>query len=167
MRPTASRTQVAAAVTNLFYTINYLHDWFYDAGFNEAAGNAQTNNYGRGGVGGDSIFAEAQDYSGTNNANMNTPPDGQRPRMRMFLWTSGVSLVKVESPAVARGRQAVGDGGVRRAGVRPHGRRSSLARDAANADGPDRHGRLHARSPTPPPSRARSPSSTAAPARSS
>jgi hypothetical protein len=34
---------------NLFYTVNYLHDWFYDAGFNEAAGNAQTNNFGRGG----------------------------------------------------------------------------------------------------------------------
>ena len=25
----------------MFYTINYLHDWYYDSGFNEAAGNAQ------------------------------------------------------------------------------------------------------------------------------
>ena len=28
-------------VTNLFYMNNYLHDWYYDAGFDEAAGNAQ------------------------------------------------------------------------------------------------------------------------------
>ena len=49
--PHASRAQVMAAVTNLFYMINYLHDWYYDAGFDEAAGNAQTSNYGRGGIG--------------------------------------------------------------------------------------------------------------------
>ena len=99
----ANRTQVAAAVTNLFYMVNYLHDWFYDAGFNEAAGNAQTNNFGRGGFAGDNIIAEAQDYSGTNNANMNTPPDGTRPRMRMYFWSSGLSLAKVESPPALAG----------------------------------------------------------------
>ena len=32
--------------------------------------------------------AEAQDGAGTNNANFGTPPDGQRPRMQMFVWTS-------------------------------------------------------------------------------
>ena len=42
-----------AAVTQLFYVNNWLHDWWYDSGFNEAAGNAQHNNYGRGGLGGD------------------------------------------------------------------------------------------------------------------
>jgi extracellular elastinolytic metalloproteinase len=28
-----------------------------------------------------------QDGSGTNNANFATPPDGQLPRMRMYIWT--------------------------------------------------------------------------------
>ncbi len=106
LAPNANRTQVAAAVTNLFYTINWLHDWFYDAGFNEAAGNAQTTNYGRGGLGNDSILAEAQDFSGTSNANMLTPADGQRPRMRQFVWTRGVSLVKVSTPAALAGVKA-------------------------------------------------------------
>ena len=60
--------------------VNWLHDWYYDAGFDEAAGNAQTDNYGRGGLAGDNIKTQAQDYSGTNNANMQTPADGARPR---------------------------------------------------------------------------------------
>lgn len=76
-----------AAVTQLFYLCNYLHDDYYDAGFDEAAGNAQADNFGRGGVGGDSMRAEAQDGSGTNNANMQTPSDGSRPIMQMYIFT--------------------------------------------------------------------------------
>jgi len=75
------------AVVNLFYVNNFLHDWFYDNGFDEAAGNAQASNFGRGGMEGDPILAEAQDFSGENNANMSTPADGGSPRMQMFLWT--------------------------------------------------------------------------------
>jgi len=77
-----------AAVANLFYLNNIMHDIQYQYGFNEAAGNFQVNNYGRGGLGNDSVQAEAQDGSGTNNANFGTPPDGQRPRMQMFVWTT-------------------------------------------------------------------------------
>ncbi|HKE92658.1 MAG TPA: M36 family metallopeptidase, partial [Povalibacter sp.] len=77
-----------AAVTNLFYINNIIHDVQYQYGFDEAAGNFQVNNYGRGGAGNDSVRAEAQDGSGTNNANFGTPADGQRPRMQMFIWTS-------------------------------------------------------------------------------
>src|SRR5262249_57292512 len=44
------------------------------------------NNYARGGIGGDSIRAQGQDFAGRNNADMNTPADGGRPRMRMFLF---------------------------------------------------------------------------------
>jgi hypothetical protein len=43
--PQANTSQTMASVTQLFYTTNFLHDWFYDAGFNEAAYNAQTSNY--------------------------------------------------------------------------------------------------------------------------
>jgi Zn-dependent metalloprotease len=82
------RTQQAAVVTNLFYYNNIMHDFSYGLGFTETARNFQTNNYGRGGTGNDSVRAEAQDGSGTNNANFATPPDGQRPRMQQYLFTS-------------------------------------------------------------------------------
>lgn len=81
---TASRN---AAITQLFYINNYLHDVYYEAGFDEAAGNAQNDNFGRGGVANDRIRAEGQDFGGTNNANMNTPADGGRPRMQMYIFT--------------------------------------------------------------------------------
>ncbi len=82
------RTQQAAVVTNLFYYNNIMHDFSYGLGFTETAGNFQTNNFGRGGTGNDSVRAEAQDGSGTNNANFATPPDGQRPRMQQYLFTA-------------------------------------------------------------------------------
>ncbi len=85
--PLANLTQQHAAITSLFYMDNFLHDFFYDAGFNEAAGNAQVDNYLRGGLGNDDIRAEAQDGAGINNANMFTPADGARPRQQMFLWS--------------------------------------------------------------------------------
>jgi extracellular elastinolytic metalloproteinase len=76
-----------AAITNLFYWNNILHDIHYQYGFNEASGNFQQNNYGRGGFGGDPVQADAQDGSGTDNANFATPPDAFDPRMQMFTWT--------------------------------------------------------------------------------
>ncbi len=78
----------SGAVTNLFYWNNIIHDVQYQYGFDEAAGNFQVNNYGRGGAGNDSVQAEAQDGGGTNNANFATPADGSRPRMQMYVWTS-------------------------------------------------------------------------------
>src|SRR5690606_2116099 len=56
-------------------------------GFTEQAHNFQHDNFGRGGVGNDRISAQGQDYSGTNNANFQTPADGGRGRMQMYLWT--------------------------------------------------------------------------------
>jgi hypothetical protein len=75
--------------THLFFFNNWLHDVWYQQGFDEASLNAQTNNYGRGGAGNDSVKAEGEDRSGTNNANMNTPADGGRPRMQMYRFTGG------------------------------------------------------------------------------
>ena len=82
------RTQQAAVVTNLFYYNNIMHDFSYGLGFTETSGNFQTNNFGRGGTSNDSVRAEAQDGSGSNNANFATPPEGQRPRMQQFLFTA-------------------------------------------------------------------------------
>ncbi|WP_378181344.1 T9SS-dependent M36 family metallopeptidase [Aquimarina sp. SS2-1] len=75
-----------ASITNLFYANNVVHDVWYQYGFDETAGNFQFNNYGKGGLGSDEVFADAQDGSGFNNANFGTPPDGSNPRMQMFLW---------------------------------------------------------------------------------
>jgi len=103
------------AVVNLFYWNNIVHDVFYQYGFNEAAGNFQVNNYGRGGAGNDYVQAEAQDGSGTNNANFGTPPDSgsttgsSRPRMQMFVWTNPYpNSVVVNNTAIAGSYTATG-----------------------------------------------------------
>ncbi len=75
------------AITSAFYAANRWHDEAYLLGFNEASRNYQTDNFGRGGVGGDSVSLELQDGSGTNGANFSTPADGGRPRLQLFIWT--------------------------------------------------------------------------------
>jgi uncharacterized repeat protein (TIGR01451 family) len=75
-----------ASVVQLFYWNNWVHDKLYELGFNEAAGNFQTVNFGRGGLGNDAVRADSQDGSGVNNANFATPPDGIPPRMQMFVF---------------------------------------------------------------------------------
>ena len=84
-----------AITTNLFYWNNIIHDVWYQYGFDESSGNFQVNNYGNGGLQGDAVFADAQDGSGTNNANFATPPDGGNPRMQMFLWSPSALLETV------------------------------------------------------------------------
>ncbi len=88
-----------AAVVNMFYIVNWLHDWWYDHGFDEASGNAQQDNYGRGGQDGDPIRAQGQDASGRNNANMATPSDGSSPTMQQYLFDGPIDgTVKVLTP---------------------------------------------------------------------
>lgn len=82
----APSTYRPAAVTNLFYANNFIHDVTHHHGFNEASGNFQVTNYSGLGTGGDPVNAEAQDGAGTNNANFATPPEGTSPRMQMFNW---------------------------------------------------------------------------------
>ncbi|KAK2867928.1 ammonium permease mep3 [Arthroderma sp. PD_2] len=77
-----------ASITQLFYTTNKFHDLLYSFGFDEAAGNFQINNSNKGGRGNDFAIINAQDGSGTNNANFATPPDGSPGRMRMYNWTT-------------------------------------------------------------------------------
>ena len=94
-----------AAVTQLFYMNNYMHDFAYAYGFDESAGNFQQNNYGNGGSQGDAVNAHAQDGSGTNNANFGTPPDGGSGTMQMFLWdNSGGRILTVTGPEEIAGQ---------------------------------------------------------------
>ena len=83
-RDASDATNLQNSLVGMFFHVNWLHDRWYDAGFDEGAGNAKDNNFGRGGVGGDQVLAEGNDFSGTDNANMSTPADGASPRMQMF-----------------------------------------------------------------------------------
>ena len=98
----SSAANQAVAVQNLFYLNNVLHDTLYQHGFDEVAGNFQQSNFGKGGKGRDPVRAEAQDGSGTDNANFATPADGHKPRMQMYLWTGkGMVQVRVNNPSPA------------------------------------------------------------------
>ena len=103
-------TYTSAATTNLFYMTNIMHDIWYQYGFDEANGNFQQSNLGRGGVSsatGDYVQADSQDgYSQTtptlDNANFTPTNDGARPRIQMFMWTSGApptDFIQINSPA--------------------------------------------------------------------
>lgn len=94
-----------AAITNLFYMNNVMHDVWYQYGFDETSGNFQANNYQVGGDADDYVLAEAQDGGGLNNANFGTPPDGSNPRMQMYLWNNTVpgNFLTVNTPATIAG----------------------------------------------------------------
>jgi len=77
-----------------------MHDKLYDLGFTEAAGNFQYTNFGRGGVEGDPVVADAQygrfpvgvpplppDPPQTNNALFVAASDGAPGWIQMYLWT--------------------------------------------------------------------------------
>ena len=167
---------IPAFVTNLFYWNNIVHDVFYGYGFDEASGNFQANNYGKGGNGADYVQAEAQDGSGGNNANFQTNADngtaGSRPRMQMFEWRSTApNPIDVHPPSAIAGRYF---GPMAR--LRPEPRRDRpavsgqvvLVNDGSTAPvNPARSGRsttAASRSPCPP-GRSRSSSAAAATSR--
>lgn len=98
-----------AAITQLFYMTNVMHDVFYTYGFDEPAGNFQETNYDFPVGGGDYVRAEGQDGFNSalennpnfiGNANFATPGDGSRPRMQMFVWgRGGGRLLQISAPA--------------------------------------------------------------------
>ncbi|HXL57381.1 MAG TPA: M36 family metallopeptidase, partial [Chitinophagaceae bacterium] len=99
-------TYMKAAIVNLFFWNNLMHDVFYYMGFDEASGNFQeSNTFSTGTRGGntalanDAVLAQAQDGGGTNNANFLTLPDGTNGQMQMYLWTASSpdSLVQITS----------------------------------------------------------------------
>ncbi len=95
---------IDAAVVNLFYMNNILHDFTYQYGFTEPAGNFQRNTYGNGGGANDEVIAHAQSGAGVDNANFLTLPDGQKPRMRMYVWANqGTKIFNVTAPSSIAG----------------------------------------------------------------
>lgn len=100
-----------AAIVNLFYVNNFMHDFTYRYGFNEAAGNFQEKNYTNKGYGLDAVQAEARDDANgasLNNANFSTPSDGLKPRMQMYEWTSAGKALKINTPTSIAGDYDIG-----------------------------------------------------------
>lgn len=91
-----------AAVDNLFYWNNVMHDVTHKYGFNEEAGNFQATNFTGSGAGNDAVLAEAQDGSFVLNANFSTPPDGSPGRMQMFLWVDAFDTLSLEDEDIVR-----------------------------------------------------------------
>ncbi len=98
-----------AAIVNLFYWNNLMHDVFYHFGFTEASRNFEdSHNFSTGTNRGntplgqnDAVLAQAQDGGGTNNANFLTLQDGAplSGQMQMYLWTGSTpdSIVLINS----------------------------------------------------------------------
>ncbi len=98
-----------AAVVQLFYAINFMHDFTYNFGFDEFF-NFQTTNYGGTGIGNDHVVAlsqfDANTLANINNADFSTPNDGGNGRVRMFLWDNSLSAsknLKVTAPFAVAG----------------------------------------------------------------
>ncbi|CAI8921341.1 T9SS-dependent M36 family metallopeptidase [Chryseobacterium sp. IT-36CA2] len=105
----AHTTYTSAAVTNLFYNSNKMHDVFYKFGFTESARNYQVNNFGNGGAGNDPVLSESRDGSGLNNANFNPGTDGTSGRMQMFLFSpsGNVRYLYYNSPSTYTARAPI------------------------------------------------------------
>jgi len=103
------------AITNLFYWNNIIHDITYQYGFDEAGGNYQQNNQGRGGAGNDHVMALAQSGASGhigNNANFLPTVDGVRGRMRMYLFNNGSpASVVVNTPGSIAGNYLATESG--------------------------------------------------------
>lgn len=93
--PPSYAEDLNSAATNLFYHHNLFHDYYYNLGWTEAAGNLQLSNFGKGGMDGDAILGLVQagalsggepTYTGRDNAYMLTLPDGIPAWSGMFLW---------------------------------------------------------------------------------
>ena len=106
-----------AAIVNLFYWNNLIHDVFYHFGFNENLNFQDSHLFSTGMKGpsdgngqGDAVLAQAQDGGGTNNANFLTLPDGVplSGQMQMYLWTTATADQLVQITSSSTGSPAAG-----------------------------------------------------------
>lgn len=67
--------EVNAKIVQGFYAGNWLHDYFHGLGYDEAAGNSQADNYGRGGIDDDPLIVLAAQFATYTYA----PTDGESP----------------------------------------------------------------------------------------
>ncbi len=97
---------IDVGVVNLFYWINYMHDFSYHFGFDEEEGNFQQNNYGRGGKGNDGLIAYTQqgaNKGNSNNSYYNGSADGSQSYISMYIFKGRKSDLKVNAPSTVAG----------------------------------------------------------------
>ena len=95
----ATTAYTDAVNTNLFYWVNRAHDLHYLSGFTEAAGNFQADNFGRGGVGGDPLYAYSHyGFQALTRASLRNAfftyrghEDGSMPMIAMYLSYTGAA----------------------------------------------------------------------------
>jgi extracellular elastinolytic metalloproteinase len=98
--------------TQLFYFINVFHDHLAAApiSFTPAAGNFEGSDPVLGeNLDGANTAAGLPDPNHIDNANFATPPDGQSPRMQMFLWHQPGTKFPSEDPFIAANGSDEGD----------------------------------------------------------
>jgi extracellular elastinolytic metalloproteinase len=92
------------SATQLFFFINTFHDHLAAGpiGFTPAAGNFEGNDPVLGeNIDGASTAGGLPDADHIDNANFGTPPDGQSPRMQMYLWHQPGTKFPSEDPFIA------------------------------------------------------------------
>jgi hypothetical protein len=99
--PTATDAQSHAAATHAFFVTNWLHDVWYEAGFTERARNAQADNKGRGGLGGDPLLVEVNDFGADFGADLLVPADGTSPRLQLYPSRRNGRAVVTFSPVLS------------------------------------------------------------------
>ena len=112
VQPSGARANLNAAITNLFYWNNIVHDVMMAHGFDEVSGNFQYKNATGKGAATDPVRAEAQDGFDRGNANFSTPPDGSSGLMQMYLWdNSADNALTITAPSAIAGTYRFGTAG--------------------------------------------------------
>ena len=77
-----------AGVVNAFYWVNFMHDLTYHLGLTDVAGAFQDVNIksNKQNTANDAVLVNCQSPDGENNSNFASPPDGQRGRLRLYLF---------------------------------------------------------------------------------
>lgn len=107
-----------AAVTNLFYMNNMMHDVTNLLGFTEEFGNFQKKNYSGKALDGEDDYILAQAFDGItlheagqtnpqnpkiNNANFTPVPDGFNGRMQMYFFSNEGGSISIDAPEELKG----------------------------------------------------------------
>ncbi|KAJ1330344.1 hypothetical protein BSLG_010759 [Batrachochytrium salamandrivorans] len=88
MLPPQTPKNLVAGAINAFYVTNMVHDVLYPYGFTEKAGNFQVDNFGRGGIDGDSIIISVQNSKEKNGVSFDTLPDGHPGVLNLHIFTA-------------------------------------------------------------------------------
>ncbi|MFY0539650.1 PA domain-containing protein [Nannocystis pusilla] len=135
--PLANEVQSIAAIVQAFYTTNWLHDWWYDSGFKEAAGAARTTTSAAAGSTATECAWRCRTPRTRRSATARRCTRPSTASRRGWSWPCSARRASPPSSTSRAGRLVRGRGrGVRPQGVRPlrragaRGRREGTPSDA-------------------------------------